>query len=390
MSTIIRRPVALAAALLLALLAAACGGESTSRGTTATGPTETVAPATTTAAATGPTLAERLPTSSEFVLFAAREPETVDLDGFVDAVSDDADADGDRAALSAAGFTRGIVQGYVTDEDAAFAQSFVAEVDEARASALLDRIATDLEQSGEPGIEVRPVAVEEAGARGVDIEGTAGATPVSGTALVFADGRYVYGVQVAHQSGQSLHEALRQTVIAWQARVAGSPPAPPDGTTTSAPVTTAPADTTASTPYPDAGEISLLARVPSETAANCGRTSDAERAVEATSSVRCDTATHRVYYEQFATVADMEESYAAYLTRAGIARGEGTTCDEGAPAEGTWDGPDNRVACFVDDAGAWVVWNSSDLRLVAVAIDPEAKLQRLFDWWKSPASGPVG
>lgn len=153
---------------------------------------------------------------------------------------------------------------------------------------------------------------------------------------------------------------------------------------------TAPAGTsTAPDAFPNAAEIGVLSHVPPPTADDCVRTSATARAGEATASVTCVTDTHRVYYEQFATAADMRESYEAYLVAQGIERGAGTTCDEGAPAEGTWNGSDGRVACFVDDGNAWVVWSATRLRLVAVAIDPEGDLRRLFDWWSGPESGPV-
>lgn len=374
MHSIIRRVAAGGCAVALALAAAACGGDSSEGVTTVTVPPTTTAAADTGGATTveAPTasLEELLPTSSEFVLFAPREPEVVGLDDFVDAVGDGDQAEADRAALTAAGFTQGIVQEYATDEQAAFAQAFVAEVSPDGAGALLDHVVGQLTESvSEPGIEVTPVSVDEAGARGVDATGTSGGQPVSGTALAFVDGGRLYGVQVAHQSDESLLEALRATVVAWQARVAGA-----GGR---------------ETPYPDAGEIALLALIPPATADACGRTTDAARAAEALASVRCDTENHRVYYERFATTTDMEESYDGYLAAQGIQRGEGTTCDEGAPAEGTWDGPENRIVCFVDDAGAWVVWSSVDDRLVAVAIDPEGNLQRVFRWWGSADSGPV-
>ena len=85
----------------------------------------------------------------------------------------------------------------------------------------------------------------------------------------------------------------------------------------------------------------------------------------------------------------MREAYTSYLELNDVARDEGTPCDAGAPAEGVGDGPDNRVACFIDSAGAWIVWNSVDLRLVAVAIDPDGDLDRVFAWWEGPESGPI-
>jgi len=193
------------------------------------------------------------------------------------------------------------------------------------------------------------------------------------------------GIVAAGCGGSSTAEKTVTVAPTTPTTVATTPTAPVTTPTTP----TAPTDTTADAPFPNAAEIELLTHVPPATAADCGRTRDAARARDAVTSVRCDTATHRVYYEQFAGADDMRTAYQAYLDVNDIERGEGQTCDEGAPAEGVWDGPENRVTCFTDSAGAWVVWNATDLNLVAVAIDADGKLQRVFDWWKSPDSGPT-
>ncbi len=387
-STTIRRLAATCCALTIGVVAVGCGGE------TSGGETTVVVTATTTTAA-ALTLEQRAITAADFDAFPIDGTEVVDLDDFIGAVSDGEDADGDRALLTTAGFTRGAVTRFETGDEDAYAQGFVAEVDESAASGLVDQVVAQVaDVEDEPGLTATEFTVDEAGAaKGIEISGTTSdGQQVAGAQVLFADGAYVYGIQIARTGTTPVGDEARSAVTAWHGRVAGAPAAPETGTGTATgpTTTTAPTDTTAAADdFPNAGEIAVLSHVPPATADDCRRTSETARAGKATSSVTCLTDTHRVYYEEFASAADMRESYEAYLTSQAIARGEGTSCDDGAPAEGTWNGDDDRVACFVDDGNAWVVWNSTQLRLVAVAIDPEGNLQRLFDWWKGPESGPI-
>ncbi len=374
-----RRLAATLCALAVGALAAGCGGESSTGGTTSAGTTVTAG---TTAAAL--TLLERLPTSSEFALFPAGAPVTADLEEFVDALGDGDSRDERTTALTAAGFRGGALLPYEAGGEA-YALAYVAEVDPDAAPRLVDTIvAAALDSRDAPELSVAPFTTG-GGARGAEISGTRDGTVIAGTTIVFSDGAYVYGLQVARQGGPSTRADAEAAATAWSARVAGAPPAP----ASPPPATTPTTGTTGEVPFPDPGEVALLAKVPPATADDCSRTSETARAGKATSSVRCDTQDHRVYYEQFATVADMRQAYTSYLELNDVARNEGTTCDAGAPAEGVWDGPENRVACFIDSAGAWIVWNSVDLRLVAVAIDPDGDLDRVYAWWEGPESGPI-
>ncbi|MGD9573504.1 MAG: hypothetical protein AB7V62_16625 [Thermoleophilia bacterium] len=392
----IRRLAATCAALVVAgAVVAGCGGESSSGGTTTvvvtSGGTTTATPT-----ASPLTLEQRALTASEFTALPIEASEVTDLTGFVDAVSESDDAESDRAILTSAGFTRGLTTSFKTEDLNSYALAFVAEVDAGSAQGVVDQVVAKVSDlSDEPGLTATQFTIDEIpGAKGVEISGTAeGGIPVSGAQVLFADGAYVYGLQMASTGNESVTDDVRNAAIAWHGRVAGAPAAAETTTTpgtTTAPVTTAPGtDTTASDPFPNAEEISLLTHVPAATADNCVRTSEAARASLATASVRCETGDHRVYYEEFGSAEDMRTTYQGYLTANDIERGEGQTCEEGVPAEGTWDGPDNRVVCFRGDGGAWIVWNSTKHNLVAVAIDPSGNVQRLFDWWKSPDSGPI-
>lgn len=394
-STTLRRLAATCCCVVIGAVAAGCGGDSSSDATTVVVTSAGTTAGTTAAAAL--TLEQRVPTSAEFALYPVDATSVVELDDFVGAVSDGDDADTDRASLTSAGFTRGALSRYDTGDDQAYALAFVAEVSAASAPGLVDTvIAQFADSSDEPNVITTTFTVDEAGgAQGVEATGTTtDGTQVTGTQILFVDGAYVYGLQLARQGTTPVTTELRAAVASWRSRVAGAPAAPETPTTTTgATTTTAPAttttDTTAGDAFPNAGEVEVLSKVPAATADDCVRTSDEARAGKATASVRCETGTHRVYYEAFATAADAQESYQGYLTAQDIERGEGQTCDDGAPAEGTWNGPDDRVACFIDAGSAWVVWNSTELKLVAVAIDPDGNLQRVFDWWKSADSGPI-
>ncbi|WP_217922167.1 hypothetical protein [Miltoncostaea oceani] len=381
-----RRLAAALCALAIGAVAAGCGGESSTGGTTTAGTTATTG---TTATAPALTLVERLPTPSEFGVFPAGTPVTADLGEFADALGDGDSREERTSALTTAGFRRGALLPYEAGDDG-YALAYVAEVDADAAPALAETIvAAALDSRDRPELSVAPFTTGT-GAQGAEISGTRDGTAIAGTTIVFSDGGYVYGVQVARQGGPSARADAEAAVAAWTARVTGAPPAPEDPPSTTGTTTgTTGSSTTGEAPFPDPGEVALLAKVPPATADDCSRTSETARATKATSSVRCDTQDHRVYYEQFATVDDMREAYDAYLELNDVSRNEGTTCDAGAPAEGVWDGPDNRVACFIDSAGAWVVWNSVDLRLVAVAIDPDSNLDRVFAWWEGPESGPI-
>ncbi|WP_217913975.1 hypothetical protein [Miltoncostaea marina] len=72
--------------------------------------------------------------------------------------------------------------------------------------------------------------------------------------------------------------------------------------------------------------------------------------------MRCETAGVTVHHEQPATAEAMDRSYDGHLASEEIQRGEGTTCERGAPAEGTWNGSRSRVARWTNDVGAWAVW----------------------------------
>ncbi len=371
-------------ALAVGALAAGCGGSATGVVTTVPASTTTGAGATTPAAPL--TLDARVPTAEEFTSFVPVATQIVNLDDFADEVDYDDDGAAAQAQLGAAGFRRGVLRAYDTPA-AAQALAFVAEVSPDAAPGLVDAIVTQAaELSGEPGLKVTRFTIDEAGgARGAEIAGTSNGGQIAAAIVVFADGAYVYGLQSARQDGGgSPLDAVRTAAVAWHARVAGAPAAPETGTTATTPGAGAQA------PFPDAGEIALLTHVPTPTADDCGRTAAGARAAGALTSVRCDTESHRVYYEQFATAEDTQTAYDGYLEANGIVRGEGTTCDDGAPAEGTWDGDDDRVVCFRNDAGVWVVWSSAELRLVAVAFDADGTVRQLFGWWKGPGSGPIG
>ncbi len=393
-STLRRLAATCAAVAVAGAVVAGCGGESSSGGTTTVVVTSASTESTTTATAQPLTLEQRAPTSAEYGVYPQESTEVVDLDDFIDAVSDNEDSDADTATLTAAGFKRGLLTKYDAG-DSAYALAFVAEVNDGSAQGVVDQVVTQLSTvTDEPGITATPFTLDDAGgARGVDLAGATGdGTQVTGTQILFADGAYVYGIQQAQTGTTPVTDAVRAAITAWQARVAGAPAAPETVTTptdTTSTTTTPPTDTTASDPFPNAAEISLLTHVPSATADDCVRTSEGARAGLATASVRCETPNHRVYYEEFGSTADMESTYQGYLDQNNIERGQGQTCAEGVPAEGTWDGPDNRVVCFKTDAGAWIVWNSTKHNLVAVAIAPDGNVQQLFDWWKSPDSGPI-
>jgi hypothetical protein len=224
----------LAASLALALgggVLAGCGDsgpspETSSGATTTTTPTAT-APTTTAPTTTAPAIAlaltERVLQDGELAGVNPRAPEVVDAEELVATASDDEHQAGDLADLKAAGFVTGVLGRFDTPDDV-YALSFAAQVDPAKAGALVEKLYADLIAPDAPASAVDLPVPGIPGARAISLTVTQG-TQVRGSAVVFADGAFVYGLQFAQQGTESLDRKALDAVAKLYARVKGAPAA---------------------------------------------------------------------------------------------------------------------------------------------------------------------
>jgi hypothetical protein len=212
------RPAALAAVLSIGVvgLVAGCGGGSSASTTTAS-------PATTQSAAAAIPMSARVLRDGEPAGFTPRPPEVRGID-MVGDISDSDHAEGDKQALRNAGFVEGTL-GRTNGADGTYAVSFALRLDSAAGTAgLLDTMYRELRDTGDPKVTSSDLPLAGIpGGKAVTISGSNEDGPIRGAAAVFADGPFVYGIQVAKQGADSVDADLRAAAMRLYARVKGAP-----------------------------------------------------------------------------------------------------------------------------------------------------------------------
>ncbi|MDX6645190.1 MAG: eukaryotic-like serine/threonine-protein kinase [Miltoncostaeaceae bacterium] len=375
------RPAAIAAILTIGVvgIVAGCGGGSPA----STTPTQ--------AAAAPLPMSARVLRVGDLPGFTPRTPQLMGLE-LVDDISDSEHAAADKQALTDAGFVEGTL-GKLDGAEGTYAVSFAVRLGSAASTAgLLDHMYTSARETGDANVQSADLPLSSIpGAKAVTLSGSNSDGPIRGSAVMVADGPFVYGIQVVRQGETSVAGEATEAALRLFARVKGSPLAaePPAAEPTPTPTPTEPTPAAPAAAFPNAGEQALLQHVPQSSRSACDRTSETGRADEATFSVRCDLPDGLyVYYEQFADAAAAGRSYQTYLTANTIPKAAGSCATE-LPGENGWNNGTGRLACWQSAGRVWIAWTHEALKMVSVATSPGTDMATLFSWWKSADSGPV-
>jgi hypothetical protein len=81
-----------------------------------------------------------------------------------------------------------------------------------------------------------------------------------------------------------------------------------------------------------------------------------------------------VSFHAFASPEDLDRAYRAALSARGVAIGAGS-CERQWPGENPYPGPGGggRVACYVDERGAWLLWACDGVLGIAFRGDGQPK-----------------
>jgi hypothetical protein len=160
---------------------------------------------------------------------------------------------------------------------------------------------------------------------------------------------------------------------------------------------------------PEAGglttaEQALLARIPLEFQPSCRRSNVEDGAAGGLASLRCDLrgtpayGADSVWYDAFDenTRGQMEVAVNAVMEREDVPTVEGGSeiilgqCSSGeAKAQGRWylgSTFSGRLACYLKDDAAWVMWTYEGPNIVARALRTDGDAKSLQAWWRERAA----
>ncbi len=164
-----------------------------------------------------------------------------------------------------------------------------------------------------------------------------------------------------------------------------------DGDATEAPPSSAPRTssevvTTTTLPFPTPEEQRVLDNISHQIRPSCLR--DEEPFEGSLSGVWCTppSGADTVYFGTFENTGKLSAAYYGTVDTAKVRHGAGD-CATRAVAEAAYGTPGDpntgRVACYIDDGMAWIVWTNEDLRLLGWAFRNDDDSRALYQWWVS-------
>jgi hypothetical protein len=101
-------------------------------------------------------------------------------------------------------------------------------------------------------------------------------------------------------------------------------------------------------------------------------------------SVDCRSGTTDVSFHAFGNPDDLDRAYRATLNARGVAMGAGS-CERHWPGENAYPGPGGggRVACYVDERGAWLLWAGDGV--LGIAFRGDGHAEALYSSWSGGA-----
>jgi hypothetical protein len=132
---------------------------------------------------------------------------------------------------------------------------------------------------------------------------------------------------------------------------------------------------------PEAAQI-LRQRLPAALAARCEP--DHLLMPGQLASLDCRGEATDVSFHAFGNADDLHRAYRAALSARGVAMGTGS-CEQQWPGENPYPGPGGggRVACYVDERGAWLLWVGDGV--LGIAIRDDGRPEALFSSWSGGA-----
>jgi hypothetical protein len=97
-------------------------------------------------------------------------------------------------------------------------------------------------------------------------------------------------------------------------------------------------------------------------------------------SLHCRGDVTNVSFHAFGTADDLDRAYRAALSARGVAVGTGS-CARQWPGENSYPGPGGggRVACYVDERGAWLLWAGDGV--LGIAFRGDGHPEALYSSW---------
>jgi hypothetical protein len=135
-------------------------------------------------------------------------------------------------------------------------------------------------------------------------------------------------------------------------------------------------------PYSAEAAQALLDRMPAALAARCQP--DHLLVPGQLASLDCRGETADVSFHTFGNPDDLDRAYRAALNARGVAMGAGS-CEQQWPGENAYPGPGGggRVACYVDERGAWLLW--ADDGVLGIAHRGDDQPEALYASWSGGA-----
>ncbi len=172
-----------------------------------------------------------------------------------------------------------------------------------------------------------------------------------------------------------------------------APPSGAAGTTPSAPAS-AGASATAGPGALTPAEQALLARVPTDFRPYCRRSSEPDRSLGGSASLRCDLqpgsagyGADTVWYDAFDQPGLMAVAVNTVKDRENLA--EGDCGPDVTEVIGRWSMGitfTGQLGCYTKDGEAWIMWTYEGQQIAARAVRHDGDVASLYTWWKDVAS----